>query len=91
MFSYFRETDELSAEVDEILNTYPTEELKHLTKQVMIEEAEVFRSLSAPSSILTNPSRELDFADNSSGGAEEHEHDEKGAITSQLSSVHDLS
>ncbi|CAG9530620.1 unnamed protein product [Cercopithifilaria johnstoni] len=91
-----RETDELSAEVDEILSTYPTEELKHLTKQVIIQEAELLESLSAPSSILLNlslPSQELDFIDYGNSDTEEHddlEKEKKGAVTSQLSSVQDL-
>ncbi|VBB25202.1 unnamed protein product [Acanthocheilonema viteae] len=87
-----RETDELSAEVDEILNAYPTEELKHLTEQVMIEEAEVFKSLSPPSSLLQNSSRssrELVFIDSGNADTEEHGNHEKD-ITSQLSSVEDL-
>ncbi|EJW86369.1 hypothetical protein WUBG_02720 [Wuchereria bancrofti] len=88
-----RETDELSAEVDEILNTYPSKELKHLTEQVMIEEAKLLESLSAPSSILLNTSqssRELDFVDKDSGNIEEHNDYEKDATASQSLSVQNL-
>ncbi|EFO22399.2 Rab5 GDP/GTP exchange factor [Loa loa] len=82
-----RETGELSAEIDEILNMYPSEELKHLAEQIMIEEAELFGSLSAPSSILLNASqssRVLDFIDDDNADIEDHDDDcEKDVTTSQ--------
>lgn len=84
-FSYYRETEKLSAEVDDILNTYPSEELKHLTEQVMIEEAELFKFLSTPSSILrstSQSSRELDFIDEDNVDTEEHDGHEKNTTTS---------
>uniref|UniRef100_A0A0R3RSM7 Rab5 GDP/GTP exchange factor n=1 Tax=Elaeophora elaphi TaxID=1147741 RepID=A0A0R3RSM7_9BILA len=80
-----RETDELSAEVDEILNAYPSEELKHLAEQVINEEAKLFGSLSTPSSILLNSSRssrELDF-DDDNADTEEHDGHEKDVITAR--------
>lgn len=88
--SYCREIVELSAEVNEILNTYPTEDLKHLIKQIIIEEEELFETPPVSSFILLNLSQELNFINCGNADNEEHDDHEKDAITSQLSSVQDL-
>ncbi|KAM3723255.1 Rab5 GDP/GTP exchange factor [Dirofilaria immitis] len=70
-----RETDALSAEINEILNSYPLEELKHLTEQINTEEAKLLESFSVSSFTLLNnvsqSSRELDFIDDNSADSVE--------------------
>ncbi|OZC09510.1 a20-like zinc finger [Onchocerca flexuosa] len=86
-----KETDELSAEVDEILNSYPSEELKQLTEQIMIEEAELFGTSVSSSTLLNNisqSSRELDFIDENASNEEHNDHEKN--VTSQPSSIQDL-
>uniref|UniRef100_A0A8R1U0K6 Rab5 GDP/GTP exchange factor n=1 Tax=Onchocerca volvulus TaxID=6282 RepID=A0A8R1U0K6_ONCVO len=86
-----KETDELSAEVDEILNSYPSEELRHLTEQIMIDEAELFGTSEPSSTLLNNTSqssRELECIDENADN-EEHDDHEKN-VTSQPSSIQNL-
>lgn len=88
-----RETDELSVEVDQILDTYPSGELKHLTEQIINEELVHLKSLSISSSQSANAllsSQDVDGSDENNTGTEDYEDYETDVTTSESSSVQNL-
>ncbi|VDN07767.1 unnamed protein product [Thelazia callipaeda] len=63
-----KETDDLLREVEEILNAYPTKELKHLIEQITIEEAELWEFSVSSTDLQIGASHS--FQDSESGNDE---------------------
>uniref|UniRef100_A0A915PXJ8 Rab5 GDP/GTP exchange factor n=1 Tax=Setaria digitata TaxID=48799 RepID=A0A915PXJ8_9BILA len=86
-----RETDELSTEVDEILNSYPSEELKRLIERINIEETELSDFFSLPSpTILANKTSQSSQNDDEDVADSENHDDHEHIFTVQQSSAQDL-